>query len=677
MGDNLSVLLTTEGTYPFSQGGVSTWCDILVKRLKNVDYTVFGILMDPFVTQKFDLGGTKLVRVPLWGTEEPSEHLETLFSATYLAKQRTTDTIIEERFLPLFRALIEELITVEKNDFQFADVVVRLYDFFAEFDYKVCFKSELTWNAYKELIHEACERSNGKLDNPDVYCLIQSLGWVYRFFNIINTPVPRTTVAHASAAAFCGLPCIVAKLKYGTPFLLTEHGVYLREQYLSLSKRGYPSFLNTFLIRMIHSVTGACYTFADQISPVCEYNTRWERQVTGRHERIQVIYNGVDNTVFSRTREVEHDHPTVVMMARIDPIKDIFTLLRAAARVRERIPDVRFLLYGSVSVPEYHEECLELRRQLQLEETVEFCGHITNVVQGYESADIIVQSSISEAFPYSVVEAMFAGKAVVSTNVGGIAEALGDHGILTRPGDPEELADGITRLLENPALRSEMAADARERALSMFTIERSLEQYLKTYIKLALQSAEAMAPAEQQVEAQAEPLTELSVVAEKPRSAPASPHPESDSQRVLAERGFALMDNVQAAAAIAMFWQAIDEAPSSGATAVLWVELAYLYDICGRDVDAQFALEQAERTRVKVSVHEQRVFAERGYALRDAGEFEAAIGMFERAIMACPNAPAVSILLLDLAACYGYLGRPNQALELVVKSDLIASLKSA
>ena len=53
MNDRIKVMMATEGTYPFHQGGVSTWCDSLVKNIPDVDYIVYSIIMNPFVTQKF------------------------------------------------------------------------------------------------------------------------------------------------------------------------------------------------------------------------------------------------------------------------------------------------------------------------------------------------------------------------------------------------------------------------------------------------------------------------------------------------------------------------------------------------------------------------------------------------------------------------------------------------
>jgi glycosyltransferase involved in cell wall biosynthesis len=494
--DKITVMLSTEGTYPFHQGGVSTWCEILVNRLSSVDYIVYSVLMNPFVTQKFSLPeNTSLIKMPLWGTEEPSEHFSIPFSEIYLAKKRTGIAAIKEHFIPLFRELILELMSERKDPHKFSFILLHLYHYFQQYEYKNSFKAEITWETYKELVLSCCNGKGENLSPPDIYGLQQSLGWVYRFLNIVNTPIPDAHVTHSSAAAFCGIPCVLAKLKNKTPYLLTEHGVYLREQYLSLSKRAYSSFLSAFLIRFIHSITTMNYAFADQVSPVCQYNTRWETRFGVMPKKIQVIYNGVDQSVFTEAPSAPRDQPTVVAVARIDPIKDIVTLIKAAAVVKNRVPNVKFIVYGSVSVPDYYTQCLETREKLGLTDTFIFAGHTSNMAAAYRSGDVIALSSISEAFPYSVVEAMMSGKPVVATDVGGIKEALGDTGILVPPCDPDRLADGIQKLLENPELRNEFGKEGRERALNFFTLERVLELHLKSYIKLAIR-AEERVPAE-------------------------------------------------------------------------------------------------------------------------------------------------------------------------------------
>jgi glycosyltransferase involved in cell wall biosynthesis len=576
MNNRLVVMLSTEGTYPFHQGGVSTWCDILTKRLKSVDYVIYSVLTDPFVTQKFGLSAnTTLVKMPLWGTEEPSEHLQTPFSQTFMAKRRTDDNSIRQLFLPLFADLIHELIGLEKDSLRFAHTLNALYEYFQTYEFKLSFKSELVWDTYKQIVLTYAQDPKHRLAQPDVYCLIQSLGWVYRFFNILNTPVPKAHVSHASAAAFCGIPCVLGKLQHKTPFLLTEHGVYLREQYLSLAKREYSSFLNTFLIRMIHSITSMNYTFADQVSPVCNYNTRWEKRFDVEPRKIQVIYNGVDGRIFKEAAAPRSGPPTVVTVARIDPIKDILTLMRSAAIVRQTIPDVKYIVYGSVSVPEYYEECLQLRAQLKLEETFIFAGHTTSIAAAYQNGDVIALSSISEAFPYSVVEAMMSGKACIATDVGGISEAIGDAGILVKPFDAEAFAAGTIKLLRDPELREALARDGQERALNFFTLERVLELHLKSYIKLAV-GAEELVPA-----------------------APAAQRPAivvrwRQRQQLYAEKGYALLLLGSYTEAIRQFRLAIKEAPASPSVPVLLLEIAYAYKQLGEEELALNELQKYE-----------------------------------------------------------------------------------
>jgi len=181
----IKVMLSTEGTYPFHQGGVSTWCNILVEKLTEIDYTIYSIIMNPFVTQKFILpNSARMIKVPLWGTEEPSEHLTTPFSRVYTAKRYTDNKVIESHFLPLFKHLIEEIISPEKNPLGFGKILIELYKYFQEYDYKNSFKSETVWELFKETVLNYTGDSRNKMAQPSVFDLIQSLGWIYRFLII-------------------------------------------------------------------------------------------------------------------------------------------------------------------------------------------------------------------------------------------------------------------------------------------------------------------------------------------------------------------------------------------------------------------------------------------------------------------------------------------------------------
>ncbi|MBL0389004.1 GT4 family glycosyltransferase PelF [Tumebacillus sp. ITR2] len=570
MSDRIRILLSTEGTYPYHQGGVSTWCETLVQKMDMVDFVVYAITANPFITQKFGLPPhAEMINVPLWGTEEPKEHLEIPFSKIYLPKKTTTEQQVRERFLPLFVELINEIISEVKSPKKFGNLLVSLYDYFQEHDYKVSFKSELTWSVYKELILQLASQKQNRLSEPDVYGLVQTLGWVYRFLNIVNTPVPDVHVTHSTAAAFCGIPCVISKIKYGTPFMLTEHGVYLREQYLALSKQPYSSFMTTFLIRFIQSLATTNYAYADQVSPVCSYNTRWETRFGVPESRIRVIYNGIDPNVFVEAPPSTNDTLTVVMVARIDPLKDVLTFLESAALVKKKFPDIRFVVYGSVSVPSYYEQCMELHAELGLEDSFVFAGHTSNMSAAYSSGDIIALTSISEAFPYSVIEAMMTGKPCVATDVGGVTEALADTGLVVTPRRADEVADAILQLANNPELRMSLGKEARERALNFFTLNKMIDLHLKSYVKLAVR-AEERVPV---VRRREESLT---------------------NQKLLFDKGMALMACGLYREASLQFQEALQIKPNSPMTPMILTELSTAYNHLGEYDQAFLELEKAD-----------------------------------------------------------------------------------
>jgi len=567
---NLRVMMTTEGTYPFHMGGVSTWCDALTKGIPNVEFVLYSILMNPFVTQKYQTSPNvkQLIKVPLWGTEEPSEHLAHIpFSSVYLAKRRTTPSVIRADFLPMFEVLARELASGEGPDLDaVANTLVEMYRYFAEYDYQITFKSPEVWGTFKRIMLQVGEKLGAADLVPSLRDLTESLGWLYRFFVILNTPLPKVHVTHSAAAAFCGIPCIIQKIENKTPYLLSEHGIYLREQYINTARMKVSKYSRRFLLNLVSMIAKLSYEFADQVSPVCQFNTRWERRLGVADDRIKVIYNGVDPRVYTGATERPQAKrgPSVVCVARIDPIKDIETLIRAAALVKQAVPRVQFVVYGAPSSPAYFERCLTLRNELGLEETFIFAGHTDNVVDAYKSADVVALSSISEGFPYSVIEAMMSGKAIVATDVGGVREAVEGCGFVVPPRSPDKLAAALVKVLRDDQLRAALSREARNRSVESFSIARLLDEYLRSYIGLH------------------EGALRRSLSASRSR------------QALFSERGLAFMDAGMWQDAVEQFRKAIDASPASAAVPVLLTEVAQAYNNMGRTDLALLELQKAE-----------------------------------------------------------------------------------
>lgn len=311
----LSVLLATEATYPFHQGGVSTWCHTLTQHLPELDFHLLAVIMHPFLRRRYPLPENvrTVLKVPLWGTEDPVEYSwHQPFSAILRAKWKTTKGAIEACFNEIFERACYSILRAEPEPQEFGEALLALHRYFQQLDYHKTMKSDAVWARFQQMARAAWQSHSGTADTPSLADLAEALRLLYRFLIVLHYPVPKTDITHSSAAGFCGLPCVLAKLQRGTPYLLTEHGVYLREQYLNLRRNIRSPFVRWFLQRLVGAVVAANYHFADQISPVCFYNTRWERWRGVPTEKIKVVYNGANAERFRPLECLRSSRPLVI-----------------------------------------------------------------------------------------------------------------------------------------------------------------------------------------------------------------------------------------------------------------------------------------------------------------------------------------------------------------------------
>ena len=483
----LKVAFTGEGTYPYVTGGVSTWADILINKMKNIDFILSPILMTPYIKIKYQLPANvvRMIKVPLWGSEEPSEFVHSdKFSEIYIRKLKTLrkkEAI--NNIVDLITGVLDFIYKKNDNFEELGNMMLKFYDFFQEFDYHEAFRSEIVWKAYVSKMEEVYRERD--IDIPSIYDMIESLRFLYRFFIVLLAPVPETNVYHSSAAAFCGLPCVIAKLKYGSKYILTEHGIYTREQYLYASREGIAYRTKEFLLGLIGAIVKINYYFADVVSPVCNYNKRWELKWGANENKIKTIYNGIDILRFRKLEVEKEDRPTAVMVARIDPLKDIETFLYTCKIVKKEIPDVLFKLYGPYVDEKYFKKCQDLHKQLELGDNFIFAGPTDRPELAYNEGDVVVLTSISEAFPFTVIEAMACEKVVVSSDVGGTKEVLEGFGFIVKPKDYESFAKHIIWTLNNKEEANQMGISARERILLGFTLEDMVDNYSNLYFSIS------------------------------------------------------------------------------------------------------------------------------------------------------------------------------------------------
>ncbi|MBI2013517.1 MAG: glycosyltransferase [Candidatus Colwellbacteria bacterium] len=200
-------------------------------------------------------------------------------------------------------------------------------------------------------------------------------------------------------------------------------------------------------------------------------------------EKFRVIYNPIDFG-FIRTKSRERpnhpwlrskEHPLVLGVGRLVPQKDFATLIRAFARAKKP-KDTRLIILGQGPL---REELLGLAKELGIADSVDFPGFQENPYVFFANADVFVLSSIWEGFGNVIPESFALRVPVVSTDCNyGPNEIIENeaNGILVPPGDPEVMAKGIERMLNDRKFGTQCAANAQKDA-ERLSIEKITDQY--------------------------------------------------------------------------------------------------------------------------------------------------------------------------------------------------------
>ena len=213
--------------------------------------------------------------------------------------------------------------------------------------------------------------------------------------------------------------------------------------------------------------------------------------------KVTVIPNGVDLTRFDvrpprealrRELGLADTTPLVGVVSRLTKLKGLEHFIEAAALLRRRLPDARFLVIGETS-PMNREYLPELQRYADergVGDRVIFTGIRSDVPAILASLDVSVMPSLNEALSNVLLESMAAGAPTVATCVGGTPEALADGatGLLVKPGDSRALADAIGTLLTDRAMAEVLGHAARARIADCYSVRRMVRATEDVYLDL-------------------------------------------------------------------------------------------------------------------------------------------------------------------------------------------------
>ena len=260
---------------------------------------------------------------------------------------------------------------------------------------------------------------------------------------LIHAHVARDYLVAAEAARITGVP-----------FVITRHVLFPMTR------------LHRFFLRNVSFVIAPSNAVAKSLL----------HQSIFPEQKLVTIRHGLNAADYPVRDRITRDEFVVGSIGNLDPVKGFDILIRAAALVAERMPDVQFQIVGDDRKAGRPSE-LELRgliSKLDLDDRVTLRGWSDDIRGTLAGFDLFVSASRSESFGYAIAEAMLSGVPVVATETEGAREIIGSGsaGELIPVGSAEALAEAIMSLRSDPSRLQKLAETARKHVENNFSLDR-------------------------------------------------------------------------------------------------------------------------------------------------------------------------------------------------------------
>ncbi|RCH66233.1 DUF3492 domain-containing protein [Streptomyces sp. SDr-06] len=500
--------LLTDGGYPYTTGESRLWCDRLVRGLARHEFDIFALSRSREQEERGLLPLPPQVRrvrtAPLWAAPEGRGTGRGRAERGYGRRER-------REFAAHFGQLVRGICTDGQADPEPGDGFAEgLYGLAALAREHGGLAAELRSETAVRMLEAACRApgANRAVQAARVPDHLAFAGLLERTLRPLSLDwygddaLGSADLSHAASGGRAALPGLLAKRFCGVPLLVTEYGVQLRAQYLANARLSVP--VRALQAGFQRRLAAEVYARAELVTPGNTHARRWQERCGADRAKLRTVYPGMSADRFHAVGEGAYggDPHTLVWVGRIEPAKDLIALLHAFAEVRRAEPQARLRLIAApaegAEALTYLAHCRALAAQLFPDEAADAHAVGDNPVSfeelggpeapeladAYAAGSVVVLSSVVEGFPISLVEAMFCGRATVSTDTGAVVEVIGGTGLVVPPRNPRALADACVALLRDPERRSRLGAAARARALELFTVEQNLAAFRGIYLEL-------------------------------------------------------------------------------------------------------------------------------------------------------------------------------------------------
>jgi len=489
MRKQADVCLILEGTYPFVTGGVSNWSHDLIMEQNHLSFHLVAIVPhDAELELKYKLPGNvaSLTTIRLADLPVGADCSSLMARRIHNALQGPLESITAEEPLEL-------------------DELKKIVDTFRSTNLQLGRHILLDrQEAWKQLIslYEHAFDDHSFLD----------YFWSYRaiaggIYSVLLAPLPEANIYHALSTGYAGLMAARAKIETKKPVMVTEHGIYTNERRIEVASADWLSStaskaltvdkprrdLRDLWIDSINNFSNVCYQACDNIITLFEGNQKHQLEDGAELSKMSIIPNGVDLKRYGNIARRRGGTPTIGLIGRVVPIKDIKTYIRAVALLKQYMPELKAYVIGPTDEhPDYYQECVTLVEMLGVKNNIAFTG-LARVDDYLGSLDVLVLTSVSEAQPLVMLEAGACGIPLVATDVGACRELiegstrespnLGEGGIVTALASPAATAEAIYALLSDSDRYDRCSQNIRRRVTMHYDQSVQHAKYRDLYAK--------------------------------------------------------------------------------------------------------------------------------------------------------------------------------------------------
>lgn len=310
-------------------------------------------------------------------------------------------------------------------------------------------RNEFFLEAYKKLgIKIISAKVNNKKSPKNIY-------EIYKIVKFGGYDIVHTHLIHSQIWT-----SFVSRILKNKIFITTEHSTSNRRRKYKIFK-----ILDKFIYSSYKKVIAISEATKDAL-------INW---IGISEKKVEVIFNGVSLKEYLEKPKMEN-HKKIVMISRFHPAKDHLTVVKALKILPE---EYRLIFVGDGETRKIVEKEVE---NLKLKGRIKFLGFSKEISKILKNSDIAVQSSKFEGFGISALEAMASGTPVIVSDVEGLANIVGEAGLLFKVGDEKDLKDKILSL-ENLEIYREKSKEGIKRS-HKFSIEESAKNYMELYKRL-------------------------------------------------------------------------------------------------------------------------------------------------------------------------------------------------